>query len=166
MIVSLSPNCRFNTDGCENTFTQLKFLAGKSNFKRMGTLDFERVLRDFLLGAGNHIPISKSSAVQESEVFEPFLSPVLTDELVEPTPTIAEEDIVVPLDQALDDIMDELASDQAELRNLNFTLPEEEGFKYLAGSQELQSEQNSTKKIIVHKTLTKYFYILYLQVKS
>ena len=97
----------------------------------MGTLDFERVLRDFLLGAGNHIPISKSSAVQESEVFEPFLSPVLTDDLVESS--IAEEDIVVPLDQALDDIMDELASDQAELRNLNFTLPEEEGFKYLAG---------------------------------
>ena len=114
----------------------------------MGTLDFERVLRDFLLGAGNHIPISKSSAVQESEVFEPFLSPVLTDELVEPTPTIAEDDIVVPLDQALDDIMDELASDQVELRNLNFTLPEEEGFKYLAGSQNLELQ-----RIICTKTL-------------
>ena len=97
-----------------------------------------------MLGAGNHIPISKSAAVQEPDSrydpepwlsaaggdFEPFLSSI-TDGLVEPTQE--EDNLTVSLDTAMDDIIQEISDDQTALRSLSFTLPEEEGMKYFAG---------------------------------
>ena len=134
---------RFNTDCCENLFTQIKFIAGASNTRRIGSLQFQQILRDFLLGAGNHIPISKSAAVQETDSrydpepwlsavgdMEPFLASV-TEGLVEPTKE--EDNLTVSLDTAMDEIIQEISDDQTALRSLSFTLPEEEGMKYFAG---------------------------------
>ena len=96
----------------------------------MGSLQFEQLLRDFLLGAGNQIPIVKSASVQESEAFEPLLV-TITEGLVEPTPET--ESLTVSLDTALTEVMDEIADDNAVQRSLTFSLPEEEGMKDFAG---------------------------------
>ena len=61
---------RVNTDGVENLFSQIKWIIRP---KKLGSLVFEQALRDWLLGAGKHIPIVKAcsvQAVQEEE--DPF----------------------------------------------------------------------------------------------
>ena len=118
-------------------------MGGGGNHRRIGSLQFVQILKDFLLGAGNQVPIAESAAVQESEVFEPLLSsacegfvepePMLssvTEGLVEPS---AGNELTISLDTAMSDVLQEISDDKIALRSLNFTLPEEEGMKYLAG---------------------------------
>lgn len=54
---------RLNQDGLENIFSQLRYAGGADS--SFGALAFRRLLRNFILGAGQHIPISKFSAVEE-----------------------------------------------------------------------------------------------------
>ena len=55
---------RTNQDAVENLFSQLRFLAG--NCRTFGRLQFEFVLRNFILGSGHQIPIEHAASVQLS----------------------------------------------------------------------------------------------------
>ena len=134
---------RVNTDGVENLFSQIKWIIRP---KRLGSLVFEQALRDWLLGAGKHIPIVKAcsvQAVQEEEdpfhfsVYEmekkedPFFRSI-TEDLVMPE-NEQEESLTVDLDTALTEVIDEIASDTKAVQDLNFPLAEDEKMKFFAG---------------------------------
>ena len=104
-------------------------MAGAGNFRKLGSLQFQQILRDFLLGAGNHIPISQSAAVKESETFEPLLSSV-TEGLVDPS---VDQELTISLDTAISEVLTDIDDDTKALCSLNFSLPEEEGMKYFTG---------------------------------
>ena len=124
-------------------------MGGGGNHRRIGSLQFEQILKDFLLGAGNQVPVAKSAAVQESELFEPLLSSAMTLEGFEPEPqpepflssiteglvepSSAGNELTISLDTAMSDVLQEISDDKLALRSLNFSLPEEEGMKYYAG---------------------------------
>ena len=84
-------------DGCENVFGRLGALAGDGNSRNFGALQFRRLLKRYILGRGNTIPLQPNSPVED--VKEPLLSLNVTEELYieEETETIT-EDIEIPDD--------------------------------------------------------------------
>ena len=71
-------------DGCENIFSQLRFLGG--NNRDFGSLQFRRILKRLILGGGHKIPgtpvaLADAAEPQEPVFSEPLLSMEVTDGL-------------------------------------------------------------------------------------
>ena len=57
----------FTKDGCENVFGRLALLANNGNCRSFGALQFRRLLKRYILGQGEKIPLQPNSSVKEAD---------------------------------------------------------------------------------------------------
>lgn len=136
---------RLNSDSLENLFSQLRHLAG--NDRHFDALTFKQLLRKIILGAGEYVPVSKASPVQEQdgpkipflskgivpknvveEVKAKHISPDAIDDVSLDIPDGHSYHFEVPWDafedEAIDDDEDEISIQEKS---------EKEGFVYISG---------------------------------
>ena len=127
---------RTNQDAVENLFSQLRFLAG--NCRTFGRLQFEFVLRNFILGSGHQIPIEHAASVQLSPDPDPevqLLTAAISRDMrqgIQPEPKVIVKYANDPIDSvgAMMDISDQ----GKEVTIMSFEFPEREGFTDFASS--------------------------------
>ena len=114
-----------NSDALENLFSQLRYMGGIGSNCKLGGLAFKTCLRNFILGAGDHIPVEKAASVADCGA--KFLIKNATKGILDPRKSdeklLENDSDSISVIGDLDSILTSMIEDSQTTTNITLDLP-------------------------------------------